>query len=60
MKGEILSIETTQYIQELEEKIRKANDFILSHAKEYKPHFAKVELNTADCNELLNILEVRK
>lgn len=35
----------------------KASDFILSKAKEYKPHFAKVELNTADCNELLNILE---
>lgn len=35
----------------------KASDFILSKVKEYKPHFAKVELNTADCNELLNILE---
>lgn len=35
----------------------KASDFILSKAKEYKPHFAKVELNTADCNELLNILQ---
>jgi chromosome segregation ATPase len=38
-------------------KCEKASDFILSKAKEYKPHFAKVELNTADCNELLNILQ---
>lgn len=44
-------------LDKAQEKIEKASDFILSKAKEYKPHFAKIELNTADCNELLNILK---
>lgn len=51
--------EMPDYEEKIKYKSRneKASDFILSKAKEYKPHFAKVELNTADCNELLNILE---
>ena len=41
-----------------EKKIRKkAIDYILNKSVEYKPGFRKVDLNTKDCNELLNILE---
>jgi DNA repair ATPase RecN len=45
-----------EQLNDYKSRNEKASDFILSKAKEYKPHFAKVELNTADCNELLNIL----
>lgn len=41
-----------------EKKIRqKAIDYILNKSIEYKPGYRKVDLNTKDCNELLNILE---
>ena len=41
-----------------EKKIRKrAIDYILNKSIEYKPGFRKVDLNTKDCNELLDILE---
>ena len=41
-----------------EKKIRKkAIDYILNKSIEYKPGYRKVDLNTKDCNELINILE---
>ena len=41
-----------------EKKIRKkAIEYILNKSVEYKPGFRKVDLNTKDCNELLDILE---
>ena len=41
-----------------EKKIRKkAIDYILNKSIEYKPGFRKVDLNTKDCTELINILE---
>lgn len=41
-----------------EKKIRKkAVDYILNKSIEYKPGFRKVDLNTKDCSELLDILE---
>lgn len=40
-----------------EKRIRKkAIDYILNKSIEYKPGFRKVDLNTKDCDELLNIL----
>ena len=43
--------------EHLEEKINNAVEYIINHSEEYKPHFRKIELDTAQCNELLNILE---
>lgn len=41
-----------------EKRIRKkAIDYILNKSIEYKPGFRKVDLNTKDCTELINILE---
>lgn len=41
-----------------EKRIRqKAIDFILNKSIEYKPGYRKVDLNTKDCNKLLNILD---
>ena len=41
-----------------EKKIRqKAIDYILNKSIEYKPGYRKVDLNTKDCTELLDILE---
>lgn len=41
-----------------EKKIRKkAINYILNKSIEYKPGYRKVDLNTKDCNELLDILE---
>ncbi len=41
-----------------EKKIRqKAIDYILNKSIEYKPGYRRVDLNTKDCNELLDILE---
>ena len=36
---------------------KKAIEFILDKSVEYKPGYRRVDLNTKDCNELLNILE---
>lgn len=44
-----------------EKKIRqKAIDYILNKSIEYKPGYRKVDLNTKDCTELLDILESDK
>ena len=43
--------------EHLEEKINNAIEYIINHSEEYKPHFRKIELDTVQCNELLNILE---
>lgn len=43
--------------EHLEEKINNATEYIINHSEEYKPHFRKIELDTVQCNELLNILE---
>ena len=43
--------------EHLEEKINNAVEYIINNSEEYKPHFRKIELDTAQCNELLNILE---
>lgn len=41
-----------------EKRIRKkAIDYIISKSIEYKEGYRKVDLNTKDCIELLNILE---
>lgn len=41
-----------------EKKIRKkAIDYILNKSIEYKPGYRRVDLNTKDCTELLDILE---
>ena len=41
-----------------EKRIRKkAIDYILNKSIEYKPGYRKVDLNTKDCTELINILE---
>ena len=41
-----------------EKKIRKkAIEYILNKSIEYKPGYRRVDLNTKDCNELLDILE---
>lgn len=47
-------------IGNLQSKIDKAIEYIINNSKEYKPHFRKIELNTKQCNELLNILEEDK
>ena len=55
-----LSDKNKELIYDLKEekKIRKkAIDYILNKSIEYKPGFRKVDLNTKDCTELLNILE---
>lgn len=44
----------------LEEKINEAAEYIINRSEEYKPHFRKIELDTVQCNELLNILEEDK
>ena len=41
-----------------EKKIRKrAIDYILNKSIEYKPGYRKVNLNTKECSELMDILE---
>lgn len=49
-----------EQIENLQSKIDKAIEYIINNSKEYKPHFRKIELNTKQCNELLNILEEDK
>lgn len=44
------------HINNLQSKIDKAIEYIINHSEEYKPHFRKIELDTVQCNELLNIL----
>lgn len=41
----------------LKEVINKAVNFIYDKSIEYKPNYRKVDLNTKDCVELLDILE---
>lgn len=41
----------------LQKRIDRAIELILDKSKEYKPNFRKVDLNTKDCCELLDILE---
>ena len=36
---------------------KKAIEYILNKSVEYKPGYRRVDLNTKDCSELLNILE---
>lgn len=36
---------------------KKAIEFILDKSVEYKPGYRRVDLNTKDCTELLDILE---
>lgn len=52
-----LVIEKDNVIENLQSKIDKAIEYIINHSEEYKPHFRKIELDTVQCNELLNILE---
>lgn len=55
-----LSDKNRELIYDLKEekKIRKkAIDYILNKSIEYKPGFRRVDLNTKDCTELLDILE---
>ena len=49
-----------EYVDNLQSKIDKAIEYIINHSEEYKPHFRKIELDTKQCNELLNILEEDK
>ena len=49
-----------EQIDNLQSKIDKAIEYIINHSEEYKPHFRKIELDTVQCNELLNILEENK
>ena len=44
-------------IKDLKNNIKKGIDYILNKSIEYKPGYRKVDLNTKDCIELLNILE---
>lgn len=41
----------------LKEVINKAVNFIYDKSIEYKPNYRKVDLNTKECCELLDILE---
>lgn len=44
-------------INNLKELINKAVNYIYDKSIEYKPNYRKVDLNTKDCVELLDILE---
>lgn len=44
-------------IKDIENNIHKALDFILDKSEEYKTGYRKVELNTKECWELMEILE---
>lgn len=44
----------------LKETINKAVNYIYDKSIEYKPNHRKVDLNTKDCCELLDILEGEK
>ena len=49
-------LENLKKLNNLQSKIDKAIEYIINHSEEYKPHFRKIELDTVQCNELLNIL----
>ena len=51
-----LTIRQMIKLYNLQSKIDKAIEYIINHSEEYKPHFRKINLDTNQCNELLNIL----
>lgn len=51
--NKVLTKENTK----LKEIINKAVNYIYNKSVEYKPNYRKVDLNTKDCCELLDILE---
>jgi hypothetical protein len=46
-----------QDIKDLRIKLQEVYDFVINKSIEYKPGYRKVNLDTKDCIELINILE---
>ncbi len=46
-----------QDIKDIRNKLQQVYDFVINKSIEYKPGYRKVNLNTKDCIELIEILE---